>query len=271
MSPQSSFTPPTDGRPGQLAIDRMLCEIDTYEYREPVQISTLLFGGTSETGTYTVVVDDGNGNTWEFEFEASTSTPAQIAAGIKAAMVADATFEDVIANATVNSATVTLTFLDSGAAYTITAPSPPDTVTIATTQDPVQGILPIGRFVTAPSERVVRLPVNADTFGMIAGVTVRSDGEMLGHTVPPQTDDGYRAPAMVVPVLSKGDVWVYCETDCAFKGTVFVRKTDGVLGVARKDTDSGDAMAIRAEFRKTLSAAGMTIVRLALPSISAIP
>ena len=105
--------------------------VDSYENPLLAQVSTVTVGGTTD-GVYTVQIDGPEG-TFQVSFTAAGNTADQIAAGLEAAADLD---PDLLNIAVASSATnvLTLTFIHPGSVYTVSAPSAPSALTVATSQ-----------------------------------------------------------------------------------------------------------------------------------------
>jgi hypothetical protein len=100
-------------------------------------------------------------------------------------------------------------------------------------------------------------------------VTARGFGFALRSHLAKQ-EAGY-AIGESVPILTKGRLWVNCETAWTDGAAVFVRFTveapDLILGTVRNDADTDKAVALPgAKFVGTGSAAGLAMVEVNLPA-----
>lgn len=264
---QYDYSLPTVGLPGQLVHPFGPNLIDSFVWPQVAQVVTVSVGATPPDGTYTVRIS-GREGIFDFSFVAASSTQQQIADGLVAAAKAVLGLNGVVVPASGTNA-FTLTFQVGAPLYTISFPSNPSSkLTQTLTTDPAVGNVLPGLAVVDNAYNTIRRPTTGDTAIKIAGVALRSQGDLapLSRVV---LADAF-LPGAVVPVLARGDVWVDVEDAVAYKGTANVRITANgaltTLGAFRSDTDSGNAIAIRGHYLFATTGAGRTKLRLMLPS-----
>jgi hypothetical protein len=212
-------------------------------------------GGTTD-GVYTVQIDGPEG-TFQVSFTAAGNTADQIAAGLEAAADLD---PDLLNIAVASSATnvLTLTFIHPGSVYTVSAPSAPSALTVATSQAAGGVTVGLGVAQGALDDQAALLgggSVDAD----VLGITIRSI-DMNVNEGDPTVDDGYFGGATMA-IMRGGELFANVEDAVSAGGAVFAR-----IVVNASDADGGDAIALSAcTFRTSTTAAGLARIKINRP------
>lgn len=114
------------------------------------------------------------------------------------------------------------------------------------------------------ADDAVKVPAAAaDITANFMGITIR---DVAREPVADGSTTDYAA-GKGVSILTRGRIWVSCETAAAKNGNVFARYAAGaggsVLGSIRNDVDTASAAQVpNARFDSTIGAAGLVIVKL---------
>lgn len=245
----------TAGFAGQV-VDSGLSEIIS-RVVSTKQLDIVSVSGDESDGDYAILID----GVAVAEFTASSSTAAQIVAGL----IAD--FSSSVATIEASGTEdMLIESINSETSYTVTVSSPSSDLTTSNLQAAGQE-LPYGVGVVADPRAAVsgeqcRLPrltgeVTAGTFlGITKCDTMRESNSGNGYT-------NFAA----VSILRKGRIKVQVEDAVAEGGQVFCRFTDPStsygLGSFRSDADTSDAVAVPgAMFLTAASANGLAVVEL---------
>jgi len=244
--PQFSYVHPVAIN-GQIASMSPIA-VDSYENPLLAQVSTVTVGGTTD-GVYIVQIDGPEGS-FQFSFTASGNTADQIAAGLEASRATNV---------------VTLTFIHPGSVYTVSAPSAPSALTVATSQ--AAGGVTVGLGVAVAQGALddqAALLGGGSTDADVLGITIRSI-DMNTNEGDPTVDDG-----STLAIMRGGELFANVEDAVAAGGQVFARivvnAPGQVLGGLRSDADGGDAIALSAcTFRTSTTSAGLARIKINRP------
>jgi len=262
--PQFSYVHPVAIN-GQIASMSPIA-VDSYENPLLAQVSTVTVGGITD-GVYTVQIDGPEGS-FQFSFTASGNTADQIAAGLEAAADLDPDLLNIVV-ATAVTNVLTLTFIHPGSVYTVSTPSAPSALTVATSQ--AAGGVTVGLGVAVAQGTLddqAALLGGASTDADVLGITIRSI-DMNTNEGDPTVDDGYQAGSTLA-IMRGGELFANVEDAVAAGGQVFARivinAPGQVLGGLRSDADGGDAIALSAcTFRTSTTSAGLARIKINRP------
>ena len=259
--PQFSYAQPTR-RLGQIARG-VHTTIDSYTNQVPLQVNTTTSGGTTD-GTYTIRVKAPSGDV-DFSFVAVTQTADQIAAGLRAAGVAQVELLNI---ATVTGATdeVILNFLHATGENIVVeyVSNPATNLTGVDTVSAVGSVIPLGVAVAqGTDDKLMALPSGSVT---ILGITILNTRAQLNTGDSAQVDG--TVPGQVGSVARQGTVTVMATQAVTAGAAVYARNAAATTALplgSLSDSATSSLVVPGARWRTSTAAAGLADVTINNP------
>jgi hypothetical protein len=251
---------------GQLAVYDP-ASIDSLINSLPAQRDTVVTGGTTTAGVYSITVV-GEEGTFVATFTRVAETDAQITDGLAADWLANSGGANIATMTSDGVDTNTLQFLHAGQGYTVTTAAPaPGTLVDTLAVDPAGSNIPLGIAVTSDDGEFARLCTTGDVAGDIWGVTVRN-ADLVQELSQSQPTVLEFLPTSAMGVMRSGEAWVAPEVAVAVNDPVFVRVTatgTEQAGALSNVADGGDNIQVAGRWKTAAAAGELARVLLNMP------